>query len=541
LGGTSAGNDETGRLLLLRSPDARIGLVCTAALVLAGCGLVAASGYRDDISAPRPAPHSPDRNLDERPVIAETGPLVIGIADAVLMAFERNPGFALERLAPSRAATFEDEAASVFDPTLTSDLTDRRLDNALGAGAFTEITSASIGASITLPTGTFVGFDVDYSTTNPSLLPDTDDARLALSVTQPILRGGSKGANLAVVRQAGLDVRVSEYQLRDAAETLIADVETAYWDFALAGERIAIFEESLRLARRQLFETRARVDAGKLAGTELAAARAEVASRANNLIVARGGVESSRIRLLQLLGPPVGPTTESPASFWSREVTSLDRPGAPHAGPTDVEEHAAKALVSRPDLNSARLAIKRGDLELVRTRNGLLPRFDIFVSYGSSGFADSFSTSFEGLGDGDDIFAGLTLEYTLGNRSARARQMRARISRVEADLALANLASLAQLEVRIAHVAAQTSWERITATAAARALQDEALRAETEKFRVGKSTTFQVAQAQRDQVLSRLAEIEAVVGYLQALVALYRADGSLLERRSVGAPGAPGK
>ena len=59
----------------------------------------------------------------------------------------------------------------------------------------------------------------------------------------------------------------------------------------------------------------------------------------------------------------------------------------------------------------------------------------------------------------------------------------------------------------------------------------------TEKLRVGKSTSFLVAQAQRDLLVSRIAEVRALASYLQALTGLYRQDGSLLERRRIQAPG----
>ena len=54
---------------------------------------------------------------------------------------------------------------------------------------------------------------------------------------------------------------------------------------------------------------------------------------------------------------------------------------------------------------------------------------------------------------------------------------------------------------------------------------------------MGKSTSYLVAQAQRDLLVSRIAEVEAVANYLVALVDLYQNDGSLLERRGVSAPG----
>jgi outer membrane protein TolC len=46
-----------------------------------------------------------------------------------------------------------------------------------------------------------------------------------------------------------------------------------------------------------------------------------------------------------------------------------------------------------------------------------------------------------------------------------------------------------------------------------------------------------VAQAQRDLLVSRIAEVRALANYLKALIDLYRQDGSLLERRGIVAPG----
>ena len=52
--------------------------------------------------------------------------------------------------------------------------------------------------------------------------------------------------------------------------------------------------------------------------------------------------------------------------------------------------------------------------------------------------------------------------------------------------------------------------EQVTATAATRKFQEEKFRAETEKFKVGKSTTLLVAQTQRDLVAGRISEIKAM-------------------------------
>ena len=126
----------------------------------------------------------------------------------------------------------------------------------------------------------------------------------------------------------------------------------------------------------------------------------------------------------------------------------------------------------------------------------------------------------------------------LGNRAARARHTRAVISKQQSIKALENLIQLAQVDVRSAHVVVTSMHEQISATAATRKFQEEKLRVETEKFRVGKSTSLLVAQAQRDLVVSQIAEVRAIANYFKSLVALYRLEGSLLPRRGLAAPGA---
>ena len=53
--------------------------------------------------------------------------------------------------------------------------------------------------------------------------------------------------------------------------------------------------------------------------------------------------------------------------------------------------------------------------------------------------------------------------------------------------------------------------------------------AETEKYRVGKSTSLLVAQAQRDLLSAQIAEIEAIANYEKAVIGLLKAEGTLLD------------
>jgi len=339
-------------------------------------------------------------------------------------------------------------------------------------------------------------------------------------------------ANMARVNQARLDTLISEYELRGFTEIVLEQVESKFWDYALAQRQIEIYTDSLKLAEKQMAEAEERIIIGDLAETELAAAQAEVALGRENLINARSALAKERLGLLRLLNSSGG-------IDWNRDVTLQYDTTLPDFQLDDVDQHVQVALRMRPDLNQTRLQIKRGDLEVVRTKNGLLPRLDTFISFGKSGYADTFDRALNNMDEGSyDVTWGLAFEGSPMNRGARARYARAVAGKQQLSKALENLSQLVQVDVRSAYIEVTRAREQIAATAATRNFQEEKLRAETEKFRVGKSTSLLVGQAQRDFVASQIAEIQTVANYLKALVALYRLEGSLLQRRGLAAPGA---
>lgn len=488
---------------------------------------------------PAPVPGFGDTtDSDVESAAAEEGPLKLAVESAILMAVENNRAFRVERLNPAIRRTYEEEERAAFDPVAGLSLSRREADAERLARAGTETesytsenTSGSLSVDTLFPTGTAVAVEVTGDLTDSSLYTDSfASARIGLTVTQALLRGFGIRVNLASLRQAELDTLASEYELRGFAESLVGQVEATYWDYALAKRQIEIYTQSLKLAEDQLTETVERIETGALAETELAAAQAEVALRREDLINARSTLATVRLRLLRLLNPP--------GTNWERDIVLQNQPAVLDTALDDVASHVQVALRMRPELNQALLAVSRGNLEIVKTRNGLLPKMDLFITLGKSGYANSFERTFQELdGDNYDFLVGLTFEYPFGNRQAEARHQRAVLTRQQNAEAVSNLSQLVELDVRSAYIEVTRAKEQVAATEATRKLQEEKLRAETEKFRVGKSTSLLVAQAQRDLVASQISEIQAVVNHLKALVELYRLEGSLLERRGISAPG----
>ena len=482
---------------------------------------------------------STDERDKKAPRAVLPGPLRITTTEAILLCLENNRSLVVERLNPSIKKTFEDTERAVFDPETNAIISGGRIDGERLArsGSETESFTTDAGDGIIslkqfFPTGTTVSLEGSTQMDDSSLYRDAFYwTRLGMSVNQAILRGYGTEVNLVRLRQARLDTRMSEYELRGFTQSLVAQVEQTYWDYALARRQVEIFEESLKVARQQLNETNELIAVGRLAKSELPAVQAEVAAQEQGLINAQADKESIRLQLLRLLNPP-GP------GLWRREVDLIYQSTLPEIKLDEVESYVNASMLMRPLLNEARLKILRNDLDVVKTKNGLLPLMDLFITLGKSGYANSFGNSIGNMdGDNYDALVGIRFQYPIYNREAKSRHQRALLTRDQTEKALGNLSQLVEVDVRTAYIEVKRAKQQIAASSATRMFDEEKLRIETEKLRVGKSTSFLVAQAQRDLLISRIAEVQAVANYIKALINLYQQDGSLLERRGIAAPG----
>jgi HAE1 family hydrophobic/amphiphilic exporter-1 len=461
--------------------------------------------------------------------------LRVSVPEALLLGLENNLALRLERRNPDIQRTFEAQAESVFDPVLSGDVSYEKRDAmqlSRGSGALTNVETETVNGNVALSksfaTGTRVALEGNTSLLESDLYSDQFDAtRGGISIVQSLLNGAGPAVNLATIRQTRLDTLSSLYELRGFAENLVAQIEYAYWDYALSQLQIEILTDSLKVAEDQLADTQERIRIGKTAPVELAASEAEVASRKEVLISAKAAKEKNRLFLLRLMNPPG-------SNFWDRAVALTSEPADPQSELDDVSRHVQLALKMRPDLNQARLLIRRGELEIVKTRNGILPKLDLFVHLGNTGYADSFGKSIQEIGgDQSDVIVGAQFSYPWGSRDARARNQRASITLEQARESLQNLEQLVEGDVRTAYIEVNRTREEVTATALTRKAREEVLRAEQGKFAVGKSTTLLVAQAQRELLFSRLVEVQSLVNHLKSLVNLYRLEGSLLDRRGI--------
>ena len=458
--------------------------------------------------------------------------LELSVEQAVMLALGNNLDLSAHQYNPAIAKTFEQIERGVYDTELLaeiSQLEEKTRESSRSSGNQYDVDSTerniSLGLRQKLPTGTTLELSASQYRETSNRTPEEQDARLGLSFTQSLLRGLGPVVNLVAVRQAELGSQASIYQLRGFTEAMLAETEIAYWQLVQAEREMDIVKRSLEVARQQLANIEERISVGVLPKVEAAAARSEVARREQALIEAGGNIRDRRLRLLKLINP---------SGRLDLKVTGTSQP-AIHANPIrDLAGRIELAERSRPDLNEAKLRWKQNRLETITTKNGLLPKLELFATLGQTGYADSFGRSVNRLDDPyTDFAAGLRFSHFLDNRSARARHSAALATARQASAAVDNLRQLVGLDVRLAANQVEVARRQISATRLTRELEEQTVAAEKERFEVGKSTTLLVAQAQRDLLASQINEVRAILSYRIALVKLFLAEGSLLERRGV--------
>jgi len=459
-----------------------------------------------------------------------TDTLQLSLRDALTRAMRDNPLVRIERINTEAASTFVSEHRYAYEPRvkLSYGTTERS-----GGPYFQDSHEASLSVSGTAPTGTGVEVWTGASALSPASrihpntpIGSTHQNTVGITVTQSLLQGLSPSANLAPLRKARIDVSIREEELAAYAQRLLGDTERAYWDLLLSGEQMKIYEYSLELAQRLLYESEERLKTGSVAPIDLVAIRAEVASRERQLFDAATAYQQKTLYLVYLMNAP---------ELWSASLNLTDSALEMLGNADSVSEHLEAARKFRPDLRLASMQAQKGELDLIQTKNGLLPKLDFFISLQGNSFAENFSNAFTPDSPSSAVAAGLTLQFPFTNGASRERHRRAVFSTEQQKLSVENFSRLLEYEIRSAHMEVVRAHRQIETAETVSALQLQKLEAEQEKMAAGKSTGYAVLQIQRDLVSANLDEAQARTAYINALLALYTRDGTLLARRGVSA------
>jgi outer membrane protein TolC len=423
------------------------------------------------------------------------------------------------------------------------------------------------------PTGTEFTFrhNTTYDNNNEpgNLFPSSWDTNFEAEVRQHLLQGGGleynriagpHGApgqmNGVLIARINTDVALTDFEM--GIRDLASNVENAYWDLYFAYRDL----DAKVLARDNALESWRRTHALNLAGRTGGEAQKEALARQqyfqfqeevenawNGRLVdgthtdngsgggtfRAAGVRVAERRLRRLLGLPISD---------GRLIRPSDEPALAKMI-FAWDEILPEALTRRPELRRERWMVKRRELELIASRNFLLPTLDVTGLYRFRGFGHDlinsdpnqaeFASAYGDLGTGMFQEWELGAQYSMpigerkGHTAVRNAQLMLARERAVLDdqeqLVVHDLSN-AIAEVDRAYVVAQTAFNRRVASLAE-------VGATKAAFEADKVPLDLFLESQRRQADAESGFFGALVEYALAIKNLHYAKGSLLDYNEI--------
>ena len=529
--------DDASRVRLWRWGRAQRAAAATASLLVLLLLPVSAFGQTAPQTAPQIAP----------PAAADV--LRLTRDEAVRLAVENNPDLVADRMDPAISQERLNAAKGVYVPTLQTGLqrnsqlqpptslfsTDEGLETGVWSG------NASIIQLMPWGGGNYqIGIDTSRTTTNSLItsLNPSIAARLQLAFSQPLLRDFKIDPARAQLDVATRNLSIAQTTLQENTVNTAATAEAAYWLLVATNAKVDVEQRALELALELERTNRARVDVGQSPPLDLVAARAEVAQRQENLIVARTNARQAEDRLRTLIVDTHRP------DFWSVRLEPAERV-PPTGPPPDVDAAVRRALSERTDILRARKEIEISNTNIRLAESDTKPDLRLEANYltdGAGGTRLLRTGGFPGTITGSEttsygnvlgqLFAfdypawtvGVTFSYPLGRSAAEANLARTRIEKDQQSARLRSLEFDVVRQVREAAFRMEQNQQRIETARLSRELAEQRLDAEQKRFEVGMSTSFLVIQAQRDLAVARNNELQSLLDYQLAAITFQTAQ-----------------
>lgn len=462
----------------------------------------------------------------------------LSLEDAIQRTLEKNLDLRIARYTPSLAQATLEGAYAGYDPLFS--ISGEHDFNMSGGGFNSSInsvippTTTDRNAFSSSAVNGLTPWGLNYSLSgnisesygSESGRPfDSSVGGVNLRLAQPLLKN-------FWIDQTRLDIRVSKNRvkwsdlgLKQVIMKTVTTVEQAYYDLIYARENVKVQEKAVQWAKQLMVENRKRVEVGALAPLDEQQAEAQAATYEAALLGARNGLAMQENTLKHLL-------SDDYAAWASVELVPTITLTAP-VRVFDRQLSWSRGLTERPDLLQAKLDIEQQGIVLKYDYNQLFPELDIIGGYGhSAGGVREFEAAFDELANGSrpNYYYGGQLSIPIGNIKARAAYRGDKLTMEQLLLTLKNFEQTIMVTIDNDIKLAQTSYEQVGATRAAREYAAEALDAEEKKLQSGKSTTYTVLQMQRDLTAAQGNEIQALANYNKALSQLSLDEGTTLER-----------
>ncbi|MEM6821503.1 MAG: TolC family protein [Verrucomicrobiota bacterium] len=349
-----------------------------------------------------------------------------------------------------------------------------------------------------------------------------------ITLTQPLLRNFGTNVNLAEIRVARVDKKISELEVQEAMLNTVSETLLAYFDLIYAVAEMRLKQEELELASRLTLDKQEQLEKGQVSPRELTRTESALAEIIEELTQARNQVFEKQTVLQSLLAD-IRIDDANTIYTPSTNLPIQDRE-------TDLSQLLAEAATHRPVLKIAKHAVERESIRLVYARNQTWPQLDVKATLGRNGLAPNLSRSYRksiGDGQGNQWSVGFEFSFPLWNDTALGQRDEAENRKQQSILQLKQAEVNTSLIIQQLLSIIDSNYERLDAMSlfksnAIRLKEQEEIRLEK-----GLSTELEVLKFRRDLHRAKVRELAARVDLKKAYVRLFEATGTLLTRYNI--------
>lgn len=347
-------------------------------------------------------------------------------------------------------------------------------------------------------------------------------ANSTLTITQPLLKDFGFAANLAEVRLQRQATVAAQYELRTLALRVMRDVTNAYYEMAFAQRNVEVKEEAVKVAANLVRENQRRLDEGKMAPIDVTQAQSRLSEAKEELVVARNFLAQRRNALQELTHDSFSSEDAADlyvdASFVSMNTPTIDR-----------EESLVALFKNNPSYLSALELAKADDIRIAYAANQRWPRLDLKASFGYNGLSRNIDMAYRNYWERTQPSwtAGVVVNVPIYDATGKSRQAEAKKRKTQTLLEIkrTEVTLLSAFDTAMRDIS--NSTERISLVKDTVRLAQSALDVELRRLSTGLTTSYNVAQAQRDLSQARSRELATYVDLNKAVTQLYFILGTL--------------
>jgi outer membrane protein TolC len=472
------------------------------------------------------------------------------------------------------SGTGVEAALSEFDAILDTSVTWQRnnrpqnfgvvnLNNFFAGTLHQDLGTGSWGINKTAANGSTFGirnnYFYDQNNNGSRIAPSDWFTNIEASFNQPLLQGAGTQYNRiagpqsfqqaagggfnpidgVIISRIRHDIALTDFE--EGVRNLMRDVEDAYWELYFAYRDL----DARKIGRDSALETWRKVKALKGVGTQGGEADKEAQARAQYFLF-RAQVEAALTNLYRIEGRLR--YMMGLAATDGRLIRPVDEPTTAEIDFDWTSVHL-EALTRRTEIRRRKWEIQRREMELIASKNNLMPRLDANGTYRWLGAGDSligggqFNGNFfaDGTGAIESLESGAFQEWQLGVQFTMPIGFRRAMSGVRHhQLLLAReRALLEDLELEISHQISdairdidfnyQTTQTRFNGRVAS---QDEVDAVRT-VYESGRVPIDLLLDAQRRRAEAESNYYRSLVDYNRAIMRVHYRKGSLLEYNGV--------